>query len=64
MRLLCDPHRAERIGHRFRLIVSHPARDDYCGTGLGGAHQAPRVTVAEAPPKWASWASDNSFPHG
>ena len=65
MRLLCDPQRQERKGHRYRLIVSHPATDSYCGTGLGGgASVPPKVVVAEAPPKFANWTDHSSFPHG
>jgi hypothetical protein len=63
LRLLCDPHRPQRHGHRFRVIFNHPATDDLCGT-LGGSAQPPRATVAAAPPQYARWSSDTSFPHG
>ena len=62
MRLLSDPQRLERTGHRFRIVASHPAHDAYCST-LGGAAQPPRLVVTEAPPTFASWTSDSSFPH-
>lgn len=61
-RLLLDPQRLERRGHRFKVVVDPPASDQ-CST-LGGPPQAPRLVVGEAPPNYASWSSDTSFPHG
>lgn len=63
LRLLCDPHRARGDGYRFKLLVSHAASNTYCGTGLS-ASAHPRVVVSQAPPPFAGWSSENSFPHG
>ena len=63
MRLLCDPQRVHRKGHRFRLVVSHAARDDHCGTGLSG-HQEPRVTVTEALPSACVRTTARARRHG
>ena len=63
MRLLCDPQRLERRGHRFRIVTIHAAHDAYCST-IGGAAAPPRLVVTEAPPAYQSWTSDSSFPHG
>jgi hypothetical protein len=63
LRLLCDPQRAERTGHKFKLISVHPAANAHCST-VGGPAEPPRLVVTEAPPRFASWSSDSSFPHG
>jgi len=63
MRLLLDPHNSSRIGHKYKIITSHPAHDAFCST-LGGALLAPRLVVAERPPSFTSWSDDKSFPHG
>lgn len=60
MRLLCDPERMHRHGHRYRVVAMHPATDG-CVT-MGGTHHS-RFVVTEAPPQYA-WTSDDSFPHG
>lgn len=63
MRLLCDPERPGRAGHKFKLIAVTPASDAQC-TMSGGALEAPRYVVAEAPPAYTKWTSEDSFPHG
>ena len=62
MRLLCDPN-TPRLGHKFKIITTHPAHDAYCST-LGGATLPPRRVVTESPPSFTSWSDDKSFPHG
>ena len=63
MRLLCDPQRLQRTGHRFKVIAIHAAHGAYCST-MGGSSQPPKMVVTEAPPQFTSWADPQSFPHG
>lgn len=62
MRLLCDPQRLQRTGHRYRVLAIHAANDAFCGT-MGGNTQPPKMVVTEAPPTFMSWADPQSFPH-
>ena len=63
MRLLLDPQRVERVGHKFRVVAMTPASDAYCST-LGGPSQPPRLVVSEAPAMYTNWSSSDAFPHG
>ena len=63
LRLLLDPQRGQRRGHRFRVVSTPPASDAHC-SGAGGGAELPRLVITEAPPTYTSWASPNAFPHG
>ena len=63
LRLLLDPQRTRAKTFKYRLVVSHAARDSICGTGME-AQPAPRVVVAHAPLPITPWTSSDSMPHG